>query len=191
MKRKTKDQIKTVTEAFYDIMKIGSVITIAGLLSQGRNADKLFSGFSKYSVYRIKQMLKRQKLQGYIVYDRADENSPILWTTKGFLRVTKNKLKKYRSLKWDHLWRIISFDIPEKTGARRKFRRLLKSVGCFQFQKSTYVYPHECKKEILALASNLKISKYVTVYVSPNLGNREKEARDFFFNQFRNYKSKK
>jgi len=172
-------------------MAVGTTVTVIGLLSQGRSADKLFLGFTKFSAYRIRQMLKQQKLYGYIEYSKEDECSPILFTSKGFLRATKRQLRQFHDLKWDHLWRVISFDIPEKTGCRKKFQRQLLSVGCYKLQRSTYVYPHECKTEILTIAANLGVSKYVTVYATPNLGNREVTARDFYFDQFKKYKRAK
>lgn len=180
MRRCQKDKIRTITRLFYDLLKVGTVITLTMLVSQGRTGPKLLRGFAKYGVWRIRQMLREQKLLGYIEYDEEDEHSPILLTNKGFLRVTKENLRNARGTKWDHLWRLISFDIPEKTGVRKKFVALLRSIGCYRVQKSIYAYPHECKEHILSLASSCRASSYVDVFTVPNLGRHEKHARRFY-----------
>ncbi len=180
MKRKTKDKIKSLSDMLYDVLGTGALVTIVGLISQGRTADKLFKCFAKYSAWRIKQMLHEQKLHGYIEYDEEDEHSRIYITNKGFVRFAKKKLKNITALRWDHFWRLICFDIPEKNGSRRKFQYLLKSIGGFKLQKSLYAYPHDCKNEILNMASDLRISSCVDVYIVPNLGRREQEVRKFY-----------
>lgn len=180
MRRRTKDKVKTLTCMFYDLFKAGYLISLTGLLSQGRTADKLLKGFVEYSDWRIKQALREQKLKGYIEYDENDENSPIILTSKGFIRQTKQKLKEANFGKWDHLWRLVLFDIPEYGRLRQRFRRFLQNAGCYRIQKSVYAYPYDCKKEILSIASNFQVASYVDIYTVPNLGRQEKSVRDFF-----------
>ena len=180
MKRKTEDKIRNLSTLLYDVLGTGALATIVGLLSQGRTADKLFKCFAGYSAWRIKQMLREQKLLGCIEYDEEDEHSRIYLTKKGFIRIDKKKLKNVSAVKWDHSWRLICFDIPEVTGSRRKFQRMLKDTGCFKLQKSLYAYPHNCKEEVLNLASSIRASSYVDVYTVPNLGRREQEAKKFY-----------
>ncbi len=50
---------------------------------------------------------------------------------------------------WDKKWRLIMFDIPEgKKQARRAINFALKKLGCAQYQKSVFITPFPCKKEI-------------------------------------------
>lgn len=69
----------------------------------------------------------------------------------------KNKAKKYQidSLKilkpkiWDRLWRVVIFDIPDTQKIKRNaFRRKLKELGFYSLQKSVWVCPFKCDKEI-------------------------------------------
>ena len=85
MKRKTKNSITIVSRTLLKILGVGTLITIAGLLSQGRNTDKLIKGLGKYSVWEIKRMLRTLKIQKLITYDEQDEHSPIMITEKGFV----------------------------------------------------------------------------------------------------------
>ncbi|MDO8561611.1 MAG: CRISPR-associated endonuclease Cas2 [bacterium] len=49
--------------------------------------------------------------------------------------------------KWDHKWRIVTFDIPEKYAAlRNKIRDILKEAGFVRLQHSVWVFPHECEE---------------------------------------------
>lgn len=181
MKRTHKEKGKTITRAFFEILAVGTVMTLVGLISQGRTAPRLLKSFARFGSWRIKLMLKRLKIQGLIVYDEEDEYSPILLTEKGFVRVTKGKLRDMRGKRWDHLWRLVLFDIPNRKGIRGSFQKLLRQTGFFQVQKSVYAYPFECKDDILRLASSLHASSYVVVCTTPDLGLKEKEARRFYF----------
>lgn len=183
MKRKKKEALKIFSNCLYDVLKVGTCVTAASLLSQGRGTPRLLKGFVQYSAHRVKQALREQKLAGFIDYDEEDENSRIILTEKGFLRTTKWSLRNILETKWDHFWRLIIFDIPEKKKARQKFRRLLKAIGCYQLQKSVYVYPHDCKNEILQLASSCRTSKYIDVLTVPNLGRHEKTVRSYYFDR--------
>lgn len=177
----------SLTVAFLELLGTGAVVTAAGLLSQGRNADRLLKGFTKFGAWRIRNLLRRLRLQQLIVYDENDELSPIHLTENGFVRNTKTFLKRSHSKRWDHFWRLILFDIPERTRSRQRFQKFLKSLGCYRVQKSIYVLPFECKEEILRLAANLRISSGVMVFTVPNLGPHEQHARTHFLR----YRTKK
>lgn len=50
---------------------------------------------------------------------------------------------------WDQKWRIVMFDIPHSLRkARDSFRFHLKRLGFFQYQKSVFILPYECKNEL-------------------------------------------
>jgi CRISPR-associated endonuclease Cas2 len=183
MRRKTKEKVKTISSAFLELLGTGAFVTIVGLASQGRGMDRLSKYFVKYGKWRIRQLLRRLRLQELIVYDEQDENSPIFLTENGLARLAKERLRTVRRRKWDHLWRLILFDIPERKKARQNFQKFLRSIGCYQVQKSVYVHPHECKDEVLRQAAQYSVSSNVMVYTVPNLGPHEKSARIFFLHQ--------
>ena len=54
--------------------------------------------------------------------------------------------------KWDRKWRLIIFDIPNKQKVKREaFRGKLKELGLCPLQKSVWIYPYVCQKEIKLL----------------------------------------
>lgn len=89
-------------------------------------------------------------------------------------KVGKEKIKKFdfenmrikKSAKWDGKWRLIIFDIEEgKKVAREFFRSKLKSLGFYQLQKSVYIYPYPCRKEIEILRANYGLSVHEVMYL--------------------------
>jgi len=85
-------------------------------------------------------------------------------TEKGKLRALNIKFRKFaeRKEKWDGKWRMIMFDIPnECRKARDALRYRLKSGGFYELQKSIFLYPYDCEKEIKSFTELFKAQKYI------------------------------
>ena len=64
-----------------------------------------------------------------------------------------------RSKKWDRLWRVVVFDIPQdKQKERTELRRAMRLFGFKLLQKSVWVYPFPCDDFVLILKERLGIS---------------------------------
>ena len=73
---------------------------------------------------------------------------------------------------WDKKWRIILFDIPGKhKKARDALARVLKNIGCRQFQKSVFINPFECQKEIDFVIEFFSLRSYVHTILADHLDN--------------------
>jgi len=95
--------------------------------------------------------------------------------TDGTVRVVltemgKNKILKYnldkieikKPIKWDKLWRLVVFDIPEKERAgRMALAAKLKELGFYPLQKSVFIHPFECKDEIDFIVEMFELVSYV------------------------------
>ena len=58
-------------------------------------------------------------------------------------------MKLDRPKKWDKKWRVVIFDVPNKYGRTRDiFRKRLDQLGLRKIQKSVYVSPYPCFKEV-------------------------------------------
>jgi phenylacetic acid degradation operon negative regulatory protein len=126
-------------------------------------------------------------MQKYIRYSAKDMKTPLIITKKGLARLNtssiKDKLVGLTKKRWDHLWRMVVFDIPETKKAQRNyFREALLRLGFFPYQKSMYVTPIACEDVIWNLARKYYIAKYILVSVTPNLGWRESYALRWFVN---------
>ncbi|OGI75967.1 hypothetical protein A3C67_01200 [Candidatus Nomurabacteria bacterium RIFCSPHIGHO2_02_FULL_42_19] len=65
------------------------------------------------------------------------------------LRFNIDKMEIKRPGKWDNKWRVVMFDIPEKLRRLRDSLRLhFREIGLIELQKSVFVYPYPCSKEI-------------------------------------------
>jgi len=99
---------------------------------------------------------------------------------KRVLQFNLDKLAIKRPKKWDGLWRLIIFDVPEEIkNAREALRAKLKNLGFFQLQKSCFVYPYECKKEIDFITEIFQISPYINFIIAKEIEGQEKLKRNF------------
>lgn len=110
---------------------------------------------------------------------------------KEFIEITEKGKKRlfqydYEELKinipkkWDKLWRVVIFDIPEKRKkARDAINIKLQELGFRSIQKSTFIFPYKCKNEIDFVAEHLFIRKYVNYLLVKEIEN-EKELKKIF-----------
>jgi DNA-binding transcriptional regulator PaaX len=82
-----------------------------------------------------------------IIYLSGDE---VKLTKRGqeLLKIIQLKdLAIIRPKNWDHIWHLVSYDIPEfKKKERDFFRSKLIALGFGQIQDSLWAYPYECCK---------------------------------------------
>jgi len=94
-------------------------------------------------------------------------------TPKGEAKLRQFELEDYDAKKpkhWDHKWRVLIFDIPEKRkGLREKVRRTLRAIGFTRLQNSVWVYPYNCEDLIALLKTDFKIGKDVLYLVVDQL----------------------
>lgn len=95
------------------------------------------------------------KKQGYLNIKKVNRQIYISLTEKGKKKAGKyqiDSLKIEIPPKWDGKWRLVIFDIPNDQGIKREaFRGKLKEFGFYLLQKSIWIYPHKCEKEIKLL----------------------------------------
>lgn len=85
-----------------------------------------------------------------------------------------------RPAKWDKLWRIVLFDIPEnKKQARDALRETIKKLGFHEYQKSVFIFPYPCQKEIDYIIEFFNLRPYVRILVAKSLDN-ELHLKDIF-----------
>jgi len=185
MKRKTKEKFKDITAHTIKILGTGAGISFLAILGGGSRGSKLLKSLGQYSAWQIKQTLKQLRLRGYIDYDEEDEKSLIFLTKKGMKRFTHLHLAERLAgiiKKWDYLWRMVIFDIPDKKKrSRDAFRRALEASGFHLLQESVFVSPFKCEKEIIELAKMYGVLSHILVLTVASLGPKEKQLRRVFF----------
>lgn len=103
------------------------------------------------------------KKRGLIETKKKGKQIYIFLTKEGEWEAGKfqiNELYIKPQKKWDGKWRVIIFDIPESLRIKREaFRGKLKELGFYPLQKSVWVYPYPCQKEIELLREFFGLSK--------------------------------
>ncbi|HEY9585589.1 MAG TPA: hypothetical protein VJJ02_03310 [Candidatus Paceibacterota bacterium] len=88
------------------------------------------------------------------------------------LRYNLEKLEIKNPSHWDKKWRIVMFDVPEQLRRLRKTLHFhLRELQFYQYQKSVFVHPFECRKEIEFVLEFYGAKKYVRFIEATHLDN--------------------
>jgi len=105
--------------------------------------------------------------------DNKDGTTALTLTADG-----KEKILKYnldileikKQNKWDGLWRIVIFDIPEsKKRARDALSLKFKNMGMLAIQKSVFLCPYECKDEIDFVVEFFGLKPFVRFIIAKDI----------------------
>ena len=152
MRKRRKDNKKSKEVAKVILQVIGMTVLVTGVI--------VFPGLAyvaKWVEESVRQSRPRVKKAFYDLQRRKMirlvEDGPkwkLVLTKKG-----KDQLKKYqlkdlkieRPAKWDGVWRMVMFDIPESSKYSRDFiRRKLNNLGFVAIQKSVFIHPFPCRE---------------------------------------------
>jgi len=125
--------------------------------------------FERYRWLNDLKNLQKRELVDY--RELGDGRIKITITRRGKMEVLTYRfdhLKLQRPARWDRRWRLVMFDIPSGCKkARDAFRQKLRSLEFYPLQKSVFITPFPCEKEIDFLASIFDVQKYtLLLYVS-------------------------
>jgi len=142
--------------------------------------------------YKKKEMKKRYnsfyylKKNGYIAVESKKGDVLIKLTEKGKRKAKKLSIvqgfkKPKQPKEWDKNWWIVIFDIESKQSVKRDaLRNLIKKIGLCQLQKSVWVYPYDCSKEIKLLKDFFNLDdSHLRVMVSNDIGDDKKLKKIF------------
>ncbi|PIR72792.1 MAG: hypothetical protein COV26_02060 [Candidatus Nealsonbacteria bacterium CG10_big_fil_rev_8_21_14_0_10_36_23] len=174
--------IKNIDKVEYKKLRIGSVAQKILLLLQGglalgltqrpdtyfriiRGITKEWQDINERTLHEAIKKLYQSKLIDYKEND--DGTVDLVLNDDGKKRALKYNLdtiKIKKSAKWDGLWRVIIFDIPEcfKQG-RDALSVKLKQMGFYPLQKSVFIYPYECKNEIDFIIEIFDLRQYIRI----------------------------
>lgn len=121
-----------------------------------------WKNLNKRNVYRYVKEFEEHKMIRYVDNGQWWD---IELTSKGRAVAEKIKLNDIKILKpkkWDRRWHLVIFDVPEKNKiARDALRRKIKGIGLVEIQKSTFIHPYPCKKEIDKIIDFFEVKKFV------------------------------
>jgi len=129
--------------------------------------EKLREKAKSFKFKEISAALYYLKKRELIEIRKKNGKTIILLTEKGKKRKLQydlNNMEIPQPKNWDKKWRLLMFDIPEnKKLVREALRNKLKDLGFLQFQKSVWVYPYSCEKEIDFIIEYFSIGQYLTL----------------------------
>jgi len=149
------------------------------------NAVQIFKYFDTKNAReraRIKSAVVRLEQAGFV--KRKDGRGGIfMLTEKGREKAMRYAIgqMKIASLKtWDKKWRLVMFDVPEKKKqARRAINFALKRLGCAQYQKSIFITPFPCEKEIDFVGECFDVRDHIRIIVAVEVEGSESLKKAF------------
>lgn len=103
--------------------------------------------------WESRRIIQRFEKQHYVTVSITSEGATLVKITKHgrnrALAYQLDTMKLQKSTIWDHKWRVVIFDVPEKHKRLRDiFRMRLRQLGLYQLQESVYVSPYPCFDEV-------------------------------------------
>lgn len=177
MPRRTERSV--IVDSLLRTIALGS-ITAAALLAPGAAValDKPLNNYlnkldKKEREEELRRLLRYVRGQGLIT---SQYQHGLKLTAKAMARLDKVDIESIKvsiPKKWDGLWRIVFYDIPEyKKAGRDALSLKLKQLGFYQLQRSVWLYPHPCEDELSAIALAYGIHSYLTLVTATSIQNQ-------------------
>ena len=108
--------------------------------------------------------LRRLKKQGYVQIVSKQGKKFIHLTSSGELELLMKKVGVQANGVWDKKWRIIMFDIPERSKEKRTLLRwLLKRNNFFKLQASVYITPYALNREAVSFLNKSGLTEFIRI----------------------------
>jgi CRISPR-associated endonuclease Cas2 len=127
----------------------------------------------------LKRALKRLEKKEIISLEGRGDKVKVYLQEEGKATVMEYSIKaildfKKKEKKWQGKWFLVFFDVPEIQRNKRDYLRdFLRKLGFYRYQKSVYVFPYECKKEIFLIKKIVEGAKYMKYIVAEELEDEE------------------
>ncbi len=170
----------------------GGAITIAS--SSPFFLKRIIPKLIKYARYQ-KRKKENEKKRFYGAFYRLKKQSLIKMEYRGkqlYISLTEEGRKRCgrfqiddleikKPLRWDKKWRILIFDIKEKSKIKREaLRGKLKQLGLYQLQKSVWVCPYNFFKEMKTLRRFFALNKKEMRIITASEIENDAELKMFF-----------
>lgn len=114
----------------------------------------------------LNQAIEKLYQSKLIDYKENSDGTVSLWLTnngkKKALQFNLDTMRLKRFSRWDRLWRVVIFDIPENLkNGRDSLARKIIELGFYPLQKSVFIYPYECRDEIDFIVEIFNLKPYV------------------------------
>lgn len=171
-----------------DVLKVIGAGLVAGSIVIAPNLAQVIDFFDPKGPKerrRIWRAIRYLEEKNSVSVDIEDNQEVVRLTNGGRMALNRQAVAELTITvpsRWDRRWRLVMFDIPlQKTGsgARDALRWKLKDLGFIQYQKSVFIFPYECQREILAVADVYGVRECVRYIVAEEISDMRRYAREF------------
>lgn len=123
-----------------------------------------------------KEILDLQEQDGKVMVYLKNKNHPkiIEYSIESLLNFKK------KNKRWNGKWFLVFFDVPESQRNKRDYlRKFLIRIGFYQYQKSVYLFPYECEKEVELIKQIVEGAKYMKYIIAEKIED-ELKAKQYF-----------
>jgi len=134
---------------------------------------------------KVLRTLKNLEKKQIIYVEEKDDKVFVYLENKNHPKIIKYSIKKLldfkkKKKKWDGRWFMVFFDVPEIQRNKREYlRRYLKELGFYQYQKSVYIFPYNCEKEVALIKKIVEGAKYMKYIIAERIEEEDKIKRYF------------
>lgn len=168
-----------LSEKQIEILKLIGIGTIVLSSFFAPNMIRILKIADTHKKYQFKKRLNKL-IKDDCVYLFGDE---VHLTKKGkeLLKIIQvREIEISKPDKWDRMWHLVCYDIPEiKKKERNFFREKLVTLGFKIIQDSLWVHPYECRQEIAVISQHLSIAPYVAYLNTSYLPGQSKLLKHF------------
>ena len=150
---------------------VGARVDVLKILKKHKNKKWLYPS-------HINNCLNRLIKNGLVLKDKAGNLS---LSSAGELRLLRYQEEIERQQKkWDGKWRIVIFDIWEKSRQKRNFlRNELSDFGFVKLQNSVWITPYDCEDYVNLLKTDIGVGRGVIYIVADKIDNETKYQKIF------------
>jgi ribosomal protein S19E (S16A) len=144
----------------------------------------LIKEYERKNPKAIKRSMRYLRDRGYVNMTwLPDGRVKVEMTRSGKKIVDQVSIEDMRISKpeqWDRMWRLVIFDVPNKKSKQRlAFTQHLRNVGFQMAQKSVWMFPYPCHKEVMILRKFYHIEEYV-IYLETGMVEDDELWRERF-----------
>ncbi|MBI2048444.1 MAG: CRISPR-associated endonuclease Cas2 [Parcubacteria group bacterium] len=132
---------------------------------------------------RIWDAIKYLEKRNQLAVTERNGTQFVTLTRQGRIKLDENQIWEIAlstPLRWDRKWRLVMFDFPARCGdVRHAFRKRLEEFGFVMYQRSVFIFPHECHEEVLTVAKWYGVDRHVRYIVATEINDMRRFVKEF------------
>lgn len=158
-----------------DVLRLIGAGVVAGASVVAPNTIQLVEYFqprSRAERNKIWNTITYLERKGYVTLHEHNGQQYLHLTKTGRIKFDEERIWELtlaNPARWDHKWRIVMFDFPSSCKVRHVFRAKLEDFGFQMYQRSVFIYPHECQEEVIAVAKWYGVEDHIRYLVATEI----------------------